>query len=48
MSLDNPPRKKCPTGRATAMGWVRLESANPTGLRVVVEVPLVKSEELAG
>ena len=28
-------------------GWVRLESANPTGLRVVVEVPLVKSEEPA-
>jgi hypothetical protein len=29
-------------------GWVRLESADPTGLRVVVEVPLVKSEESAG
>ncbi len=30
------------------MGWVRLESANPTGLQVVVEVPRVKSEESAG
>jgi hypothetical protein len=29
------------------MGWVRLEPADPTGLRVVVEVPLVKSEESA-
>ena len=29
-------------------GWVRLEPADPTGLRVVVEVPLVKSEESAG
>jgi hypothetical protein len=29
------------------MGWVRLEPANPMGLLVVVEVPLVKSEESA-
>ena len=29
-------------------GWVRLEPADPTGLRVIVEVPLVKSEESAG
>ena len=47
MSLDTPPRKKCPTSRATAMGWVRLEPANPMCLLVVVEVPLVKSEESA-